>query len=182
MASSFDWTTEATAQLRRFWTEGRTTAEIGRRLGIGKNAVIGKARRLGLPSRPSPIRAKGTGKAPRKQALPPIHGPVLPPPRPAADSTPPRLPPPASPVRPAAVPVRPAALPKPAVPAQPAVPAAVRPVGRDPCCWPIGEPGTRGFRSCDVPAKPGKPYCAEHAAVAYVPANTVLKRGWPRPT
>ena len=30
--------------------------EIGRRMGISKNAVVGKAHRLNLPARPSPIR------------------------------------------------------------------------------------------------------------------------------
>ncbi len=36
------------------------------------------------------------------------------------------------------------------------------------CCWPIGEPGTTGFRFCSSEAMPTKPYCGEHAAVAYV--------------
>jgi GcrA cell cycle regulator len=36
------------------------------------------------------------------------------------------------------------------------------------CCWPLGEPGTVSFRFCGAEAIPGKPYCAEHAAVAYV--------------
>jgi len=36
------------------------------------------------------------------------------------------------------------------------------------CCWPIGEPGTKSFRFCDADATPGKPYCAEHAQLAYV--------------
>jgi GcrA cell cycle regulator len=36
------------------------------------------------------------------------------------------------------------------------------------CCWPLGEPGTRSFRFCDAVAIPGKPYCGEHAAIAYV--------------
>jgi GcrA cell cycle regulator len=36
------------------------------------------------------------------------------------------------------------------------------------CCWPIGEPGTRSFRFCDDEALPGKPYCAQHATLAYV--------------
>jgi len=33
--------------------------EIGRHLGVSKNAVVGKAHRLDLPGRPSPIRAIG---------------------------------------------------------------------------------------------------------------------------
>jgi GcrA cell cycle regulator len=49
-----------------------------------------------------------------------------------------------------------------------AVPA-VRPAGRlSTCCWPIGEPGTPSFRFCNDAALPTKPYCAEHAAIAYV--------------
>jgi GcrA cell cycle regulator len=49
-----------------------------------------------------------------------------------------------------------------------AVPS-VRTGGRvTPCCWPIGEPGTRSFRFCDADSLGGKPYCAEHAEKAYV--------------
>jgi GcrA cell cycle regulator len=36
------------------------------------------------------------------------------------------------------------------------------------CCWPIGEPGTKSFRFCVSDATPNKPYCAEHAQLAYV--------------
>jgi GcrA cell cycle regulator len=39
------------------------------------------------------------------------------------------------------------------------------------CCWPIGEPGTPEFRFCTAEAITGKPYCTEHAAVAYVKAR-----------
>ncbi len=50
-----DWTPERTAALIALWGEELSTAEIGRRLGITKNAVIGKVHRLGLPQRrPSP--------------------------------------------------------------------------------------------------------------------------------
>ena len=36
------------------------------------------------------------------------------------------------------------------------------------CCWPIGEPGTKSFRFCDAEATHNKPYCSEHAQLAYV--------------
>jgi GcrA cell cycle regulator len=39
------------------------------------------------------------------------------------------------------------------------------------CCWPIGEPGTAEFRFCSAEATPSKPYCTQHAAVAYVKAR-----------
>lgn len=47
--------TGAIEKLTTWWGEGLSTAEIGRRLGISKNSVISKARRIGLPGRPSPI-------------------------------------------------------------------------------------------------------------------------------
>ena len=50
------WNSDTVARLRQLWGEGHPTAEIGRRLGLSKNAVIGKAHRLDLPNRPSPIR------------------------------------------------------------------------------------------------------------------------------
>jgi GcrA cell cycle regulator len=52
--TSHDWTPESIADLRAHWSSGLSTAEIGRRMGISKNAVIGKARRLGLPAREAP--------------------------------------------------------------------------------------------------------------------------------
>ena len=51
-----DWTAQAIEQLKALWAEGHSTAEIGRRMGVSKNAIVGKAHRLNLPARPSPIR------------------------------------------------------------------------------------------------------------------------------
>ena len=61
-----EWTDEIIAKLTSLWSEGLSTAEIGRRLNISKNAVVGKAHRLNLPPRPSPIRRQeGVPAAPR---------------------------------------------------------------------------------------------------------------------
>ena len=61
------WTPERIEQLTLLWDEGVTTAEIGRRIGVTKNAVIGKVHRLGLVPRvitqkpaPRPVRTTGT--------------------------------------------------------------------------------------------------------------------------
>ncbi len=56
-----------------------------------------------------------------------------------------------------------------ALPARPTSGVAVRipRLGKHPCCWPIGEPGTASFRFCDVPNEAGKPYCLDHCAIAY---------------
>jgi GcrA cell cycle regulator len=157
-----EWTDETIERLRALWAEGLSTAEIGRRMGISKNAVVGKAHRLNLPARPSPIRRDGSGAAPRPPAPRRITGPTLPP-----LSTTEAVPPP-EPVR-AALPPKPIhhdpapAAPKPAL--RPLTPRIGRSVA---CCWPIGEPGTPSFRFCDAEASQGKPYCTEHAAVAYV--------------
>lgn len=51
-----DWTPDRVAALIALWGEEHSTSEIGRRLGITKNAVIGKVHRIGLPQRrPSPV-------------------------------------------------------------------------------------------------------------------------------
>lgn len=53
--SSVEWTPERIAALIALWNESLPTSEIGRRLGVTKNAVIGKVHRLGLAKRrPSP--------------------------------------------------------------------------------------------------------------------------------
>ena len=57
--SEFEWTDDTIRELRQLWSEGHSTAEIGRRMGVTKNAVVGKAHRLDLPARPSPIRTGG---------------------------------------------------------------------------------------------------------------------------
>jgi GcrA cell cycle regulator len=134
------------SSLRVLWTEGHSTAEIGRRLGVSKNAVVGKAHRLDLPSRPSPIPPKGMGRRsrPRRHRS---AGPTLPP----LSSAQPTM---------TVIPAVPAPRPKP-------VPAP-RPYGRVvTCCWPIGAAGTREFHFCDAESVPGKPYCSQHCGIAY---------------
>ena len=64
------WTPERIAEVTRLWSEGLTTAEIGKLVGITKNAVVGKAHRLGLPARPSPIRRQGRGSGSSVAAAP----------------------------------------------------------------------------------------------------------------
>ena len=51
------WSDDRVAILKRLWGEGKTAAEIAKQLGEGvtRNAVIGKAHRLKLSSRLSPI-------------------------------------------------------------------------------------------------------------------------------
>ena len=47
-----NWTQIEVDALRRLWSEGKAGAEIARTIGrVSRNAVIGKAKRLGLPYR-----------------------------------------------------------------------------------------------------------------------------------
>ncbi len=48
---AMEWTPKRISTLIALWDEGITTTEIGRRLGITKNAVVGKVHRLGLAKR-----------------------------------------------------------------------------------------------------------------------------------
>ena len=52
------WTTDKIKQLKKLWTKGKSTVEIAKELGMSKNSVIGKAHRLELEARPSPIKKK----------------------------------------------------------------------------------------------------------------------------
>lgn len=56
------WTPDRIDLLTRLWSSGMPTAQIGKELGITKNAVVGKAHRMGLPERASPISKKPAAK------------------------------------------------------------------------------------------------------------------------
>ncbi len=52
-----EWTNDRVEMLRGLWLHGRTASQIAAQLGgVTRNAVIGKAHRMGLSGRPSPIR------------------------------------------------------------------------------------------------------------------------------
>ena len=55
---SFEWTPTRISVLIALWDEGIPTSAIGVKLGITKNAVVGKVHRLGLTKRGSPIKQK----------------------------------------------------------------------------------------------------------------------------
>lgn len=64
------WTDERIERLKKMWTEGATASQIAEELGgVSRNAVIGKAHRLGLESRPSPVKP-GEDKPARAEPAP----------------------------------------------------------------------------------------------------------------
>lgn len=103
------WTDERIENLRAMWEKGLTASQIAEELGgVSRNAVIGKAHRLGLKSRPSPVKSADKTKAAKAPAAPKA------PPAPTA-STPPAQVRTAAPRAAAAPPPRPE--PKPVAPA-----------------------------------------------------------------
>ncbi|MEA3041762.1 MAG: GcrA cell cycle regulator [Sphingomonadales bacterium] len=54
---TMSWTDERIDRLKDLWTRGMTASQIADELGgVSRNAVIGKAHRLGLQARPSPVK------------------------------------------------------------------------------------------------------------------------------
>lgn len=76
------WTDERIDQLRQMWERGMTASQIAEELGgVSRNAVIGKAHRLGLQARPSPVKA--TEAAAKPAAAPQARKPAPAKPEPA---------------------------------------------------------------------------------------------------
>lgn len=147
---TIDWKTDhkRRAELERLWRQtdpALSTREIGTKLGVSKNSVVGIAGRLGLPARPSPIRRNGNAPAPPSRMA-----------RAAAAA------------RAISLGAGGSAPPPPPMPLMAPPPIIRQPVaGRLPlprCCWPVSGEG-RATQFCTAEAVDyGRPYCAEHAA------------------
>ncbi|WP_372784592.1 GcrA family cell cycle regulator [Phenylobacterium sp.] len=151
-ASSPDrsWSHARVERLRAFWVEeGLSATEIGHRLGVTRNAVLGKVHRLGLSNR-RPARTSG---APAPRA--------------------PRLPKPPRPVRAKAIPtLRQVEPPResPRAEVGPGLVPRLEDLGPCACHWPVGDPSAESFRFCG--RRTGDPpYCDAHRAVAYKPGG-----------
>ena len=107
------WTDDRIDTLKTMWEKGMTASQIAEALGdVSRNAVIGKAHRLGLQSRPSPVKPNddSTAAAPAPAPVKKAASPVAEAPRPAPTPAP----------APAAAPAASSAA---AIPATPAIPA-----------------------------------------------------------
>jgi GcrA cell cycle regulator len=110
------WTDERIDQLKRLWGQGMTASQIADELGgVSRNAVIGKAHRLGLEARPSPVKAgeAAAAAAPAAMAAPAAPPPERPTPAPVAAAPRPAPAPERAAPAPVAAPATPAPAPAP---------------------------------------------------------------------
>ncbi|WP_309622642.1 GcrA family cell cycle regulator [Novosphingobium sp.] len=84
------WTDERIEKLTKMWEGGSTASQIADELGgVSRNAVIGKAHRLGLKARPSPVKPnEREAAAPAPKAAKAAAPRPAPAPRPAAPAAP----------------------------------------------------------------------------------------------
>jgi GcrA cell cycle regulator len=148
------WSDAAVETLTVLWTAGDlSAAAIARRLGVTRNAVLGKVHRLGLSQ----------GRSPR----PRLSNPKRAKPRPRRA---PARPPPATRL------VTGQAQTREATAAVPHAPLAARleDLPAHACRWPIGDPKRPDFGFCGRRVEAG-PYCGPHRGLAYQPP--ARKRG-----
>lgn len=153
------WTAPRLTNLIILWKEGLSATKIGIRLNLSKNAVLGKAHRLGLALRASPFSPGqlGTRRKLRHQQLQEQSQAVPEVLQVAQDLELPIL-----------QEKEPAAFHYVAPPLREAAHAPhYQQKQFDRCQWPQGHPGQPGFQYCSAPVDPGRPYCPTHAARAY---------------
>ena len=138
------WDENNVSRLRELWDQGLPTAQIGKLLGFTKNAVVGKAHRIGLERRPSPIRrtaVKPDRKKARSPVMPKLNFENTNDANQKKDET---------------------------ITFQPVVKNLFNNSIKHGCEWPKGHPDEVDFHFCGKDRYEDKPYCAEHCAVAYV--------------
>jgi len=156
------WTDQRVEKLEKLWKEGKSAAEIAKELGdVTRNAVIGKAHRLGLSGRPQSSASTQTKKDTSGKTAKSIS------PKKVAEAKKQAS---AKAVAETQAKTVPAAVVRSA-----ATRAAERPedgltildLSERVCKWPIGDPRDADFHFCGGPSRPGTPYCDEHVAMAY---------------
>jgi GcrA cell cycle regulator len=139
------WTEEREAQLRKLHALRLTPGQMAVKIGVTRNAVIGKINRLGLSN---------TRERPQQTASQKLHLKI----RGASGAF--------------GIGVEAASsVPLPSMPNGSDIPIAQRrtllELNSTVCKWPFGEPSSPDFFFCGGDAIEGKPYCAGHCRVAY---------------
>ena len=137
------WDEDNVSKLKDLWDQGLPTAQIGKLLGFTKNAVVGKAHRIGLERRPSPIRrtaVKPDRKKARSPVMPKLNFEKM---DENTSNNEPNI-------------------------FQPVVKNLFTSNQKRGCEWPMGHPDETDFHFCEKERFEDKPYCVQHCAVAYV--------------
>lgn len=155
------WTDDRVELLKKLWGEGRTAAEIAGELGgVTRNAVIGKAHRLKLSGRASPIQQN---KKPANSSVKPVKAAVkaMPKPAPVAEKKSVSF-------------VAPVVTDEILESDKNRKRVSLMDLPQNGCRWPIGDPRDKDFGFCGCKkSDPSSAYCDEHAAVAYQQAGRV---------
>ncbi|MCL2749328.1 MAG: GcrA family cell cycle regulator [Alphaproteobacteria bacterium] len=166
--AAIGWTPSVLNKMKSLLERGMSTAEIGKKIGMSKNAVVGKLNRLGWTGKGKESPAKKTPA--KKEIVIKV--------KPAKKAAPKKTPAQVAQEKKAAL----AAAAKDKKTAAGKTPskknlvahqhmiqhamelAMLRP---DQCRWPIGNPDSDKFHFCGEKVFPGKPYCYEHCRAAY---------------
>ena len=143
------WTTERVALLMNRIDAGLSCGQIAREIGVSRNAVIGKANRLGLSRFKSAAAGQQEQTSTRKNARPRIG---------------------------ARHRILRALWAKPQlafeeVPGDGANRCSLLELQQWHCRWPIGDPTSEDFGFCGDKPVDGLPYCPAHARIAYRPGT-----------
>ena len=180
---SKSWDSAILKKLKSLVGKGLSTAEIGKRLGMSKNAIVGKLHRLGwntkaIESAPESKKSdkkaatadkKTASKKPVVKAVKPVKTATKAAPTDKKAKTS-KLAAPIEKVEPVkksgggyAIAAKNSGV------HQRAVRHALEMANLKPCqCrWPIGDPDSEGFHFCGAQVFVGKPYCYEHCKQAY---------------
>lgn len=189
---SKSWDSGILKKLKSLVGKGLSTAEIGKKLGISKNAVVGKLHRMGWNSGVSESAVEKGKKEPAKKAVGRLSAKKIAPMKPTGTTKT------LKPIR-SAKPVKVS----PKVKETKKVVASAKKTSKTPadvkkvvgrpiatrgtnvhqrivqhalemanlkpnqCRWPIGDPDSEDFHFCGKPVFVGKPYCYEHCRQAY---------------
>lgn len=151
------WTEERTRVLRTLWAAGASAGQIGKAMGLTNSAVLGKAHRLGLEGRASPIQHRVANTARQNPTKPDIT-PETPDVYVRTASTVPHT---------LVASAKAQAKKAPFWLPTPIPPAKI-------CQWPEGD---RPYRFCEAPAEAGRSYCGEHCKRAYLGRHRATGQG-----
>jgi GcrA cell cycle regulator len=157
MATNNSWSAATIAKLRLLFERGLSTAEIGKRLGFTKNAIVGKINRLGLNTK-VPVKSEKKKAAPKKS-----------PPKKSVKAA-------GGPSKNKKNQQRSSAESRHKIERVIQHSAALMSLRPDQCRWPIGDPDSDNFRFCGEKCFVGKPYCFEHCKLAYQFTAPVKKK------